>query len=289
MTDTHLSEIYHTTEAGVIAELAAAATDPQAHEIAGRTVLTGAYREDWAIRHLDLESFEAAPHRKRGVVHVRDTDGLLAYLDLQMGTIDDHGGADVDRLPVVYYDPEKFLAVAVLNGHTDAGPGWGDHRAELQLQATPEWKAWTAVDRQFISAGDFAEFIEEWRHTISDPPTGDLLDMVRSFRATTKMAFRQEVVDKNGDRALEYVEETAATAGSKGQLEIPDGFGLVLAPFVGADAKVLPARFRYRLAEGRVSFGVVLEQPALVAKAAFDAELGRVIQHAPFVLINGRP
>ena len=113
--------------------------------------------------------------------------------------------------------------------------------------------------------------------------------MVRSFRATTKVAFRQEVVDKSGARALEYVEETAATAGSKGQLEIPDGFGLVLAPFVGADIKALPARFRYRLAEGRVSFGVVLEQPAQVAKAAFDAELARIAQHAPFVLINGRP
>lgn len=237
----------------------------------------------WASSDLD-----AAPHRKRGTVHVRDTDGLLAYLDLQMGTLDEHGGI-VDRLPVVYYDPERFSAVAVLNGHTDAGPGWGDHTCQLQLQATPEWQAWAGIDRKFVSATDFAEFIEEWRHTISDPPTADLLDMVRSFRATTKVAFRQEVVDKNGDRALEYVEETAAQAGTKGQLEIPDGFGLVLAPFVGADAKVLPARFRYRLAEGRVSFGVVLEQPAQVAKAAFDAELLRIGQHAPFVLINGRP
>jgi len=33
----------------------------------------------------------------------------------------------------------------------------------------------------------------------------------------------------------------------------------------------------------------VLEQPALVAKAAFDAEVTRIGQHAPFVLINGRP
>ncbi len=277
------------TEAGVVSHLAAQAASYTSLSINGRTVQTGAYPPGWTMQAADLEHLDAAPHRKRGTAQVRDTDGLLAYLDLQMGTLDDHGGAAVDRLPVVYYDPEKFSAVAVLNGHTDAGPGWGDHRAELQLQATPEWKAWTGIDRQFLPAGDFAEFIEEWRHTIADPPTGDLLDMVRSFRATTKVAFRQEVVDKSGARALEYVEETAATAGSKGQLEIPDGFGLVLAPFVGADAKALPARFRYRLAEGRVAFGVVLEQPAQVAKAAFDAELARIGQHAPFVLINGRP
>ncbi len=287
MTDTPLPEIV--TEADAIATLAQAAADPNYDTVNGRKVLWGSYPQGWDIHVADLEDLEPAPHRKRGAVHVRDTDGLLAYLDLQMGTLDDHGGAAVDRLPVVYYDPEKFSAVAVLNGHTDAGPGWGDHRAELQLQATPEWQAWAAIDRRFLPATEFAEFIEEWRHTIADPPTGDLLDMVRSFRATTKVAFRQEVVDKSGARALEYVEETAATAGSKGQLEIPDGFGLVLAPFVGADPKALPARFRYRLSEGRVSFGVVLEQPAQVAKAAFDAELARIGQHAPFVLINGRP
>ncbi len=279
MTDTPLAEIGHTTEAGVIAELAAASTTPELFDINGRTIQVGAYPGDWRIQIHDAEHLYPAPHRKRGTVHVRDTDGLLAYLDLQVD----------DTRPVIYYDPEKFSAVAVLNGHTDAGPGWGDHRAELQLQATPEWQAWAAIDRRFLAATEFAEFIEEWRHTISDPPTADLLDMVRSFRATTKVAFRQEVVDKSGARALEYVEETAATAGSKGQLEIPDGFGLVLAPFVGADAKALPARFRYRLTGSSVSFGVVLEQPAQVAKAAFDAELARIGQHAPFVLINGRP
>ncbi len=279
----------HTTEADAIAELAAIATKPVVQEFAGRSVLFNAQPTDWRIDALDLEHLDAAPHRKRGTVHVRDTDGLLAYLDLQMGTLDEHGGAAVDRLPVVYYDPERFSAVAVLNGHTDAGPGWGDHRAELQLQATPEWQAWNRIDREFMAASAFAEFIEEWRHTISDPPTADLLDMVRSFRATTKVVFRQELVDKSGDRALEYVTETEAQAGAKGQLEIPDGFDLILSPFVGADPKALPARFRYRLNGGQASFGVVLEQPALVAKAAFDAELGRVIQHAPFVLINGRP
>lgn len=276
------------TEADTIAQYAIGSQSPDRMDVEGGRVLYGAYPPGWALHQLDLVQYENRPRRKTGTAAVRDTDGLLAYLDLQMGTLDEHGGA-VDRLPVIYFDPERFSAVAVLNGHTDAGPGWGDHRAELQLQATPEWQAWAGIDRKFLTATEFAEFIEEWRHTISDPPTADLLDMVRSFRATTKVAFRQEVVDKSGARALEYVEETAATAGSKGQLEIPDGFGLVLAPFVGADAKALPARFRYRLTGSSVSFGVVLEQPAQVAKAAFDAELTRIGQHAPFVLINGRP
>lgn len=283
MTTTEPIEIV--TEADAIAALARAAAKPEAVDVDGRVVLHGAYPNTWSIGVADTEHLYPAPHRKRGTVHVRDTDGLLAYIDLQTGGWDE----GETTLPTIYYNPAAFSALAVFNGHSYQGPGWGDHICQLQLEPTPEWQAWAGIDRRFLTATEFAEFIEEWRHTISDPPTADLLDMVRSFRATTKVAFRQEVVDKSGARALEYVEETAATAGSKGQLEIPDGFGLVLAPFVGADAKALPARFRYRLAEGRVSFGVVLEQPAQVAKAAFDAELNRIGQHAPFVLINGRP
>lgn len=267
------------TEADAIAQLAMASNEPTAYQINGRMVQTGAYPPGWTMQAADLEHLDATPHRKRGTAQVRDTDGLLAYIDLQ----------GVAEQPTIYYSPADFTALAVFNGHDETGPGWGDHRCQLTLQATPEWLAWAGIDRKFLTATEFAEFIEEWRHTISDPPTADLLDMVRSFRATTKVAFRQEVVDKSGARALEYVEETAATAGSKGQLEIPDGFGLVLAPFVGADAKALPARFRYRLTGSSVSFGVVLEQPAQVTKAAFDAELARIGQHAPFVLINGRP
>ena len=288
MTDTPLTEIGHTTEAGVIADLAASATTPDVLNINGRTIQVGAYPGDWRIQIHDAEHLYPTPHRKRGTVHVRDTDGLLAYLDLQMGTLGEHGGT-VDRLPVVYYDPEKFSAVAVLNGHTDAGPGWGDHQTELQLRTTDEWRAWTGIDRDFNPAGPFAEFIEEWRHTIADPTTADLLDLVRSFRATTKVTFRQELVDKSGDRALEYVTETEAQAGAKGTLPIPDEFTLALAPFDGAEPRLVRARFRYRLNGGAASFGVVLEQPAPVAKAAFDAEVTRIGQHAPFVLINGRP
>ncbi len=276
------------TEAGCVAELAQAAIEPSDITINGRRVLLAQLPHSWTLQQLDLEHLEAAPHRKRGTVAVHTTQSLLDYLDLQMGTLTEHGGA-VDRLPTIWVQPDAFTAVAILNGHTDAGPGWGDHRAELHLRRTPEWNAWVNADKAWFTAAEFAELIEEWRHTISDPPTADLLDMVRHFRATTKVTFRQEVVDKSGDRALEYVTETEATAGPSGKLEIPDGFGLVLAPFEGAEPRALRARFRYRLDGGQARFGVVLEQPALVAKAAFDAEVVRIEQHAPFVVLVGTP
>jgi hypothetical protein len=107
--------------------------------------------------------------------------------------------------------------------------------------------------------------------------------------STTKVTFRDEIVEKSGDRALEYVTETTAGAGKAGKLEIPDGFELVLAPFEGAEPRQIHARFRYRLDDGAALFGIVLDQPNQVAKAAFDAEVARIRDHAPFVVMTGNP
>lgn len=277
-----------TDNVDAIAELAQSAVEPTALTTAdGTRLLYGAYPPGWQLHTgaIDTEQHEKQPYRKRGTVTVRDTASLLAYIDLQGGPWDEADTA----LPTIYYSPAEFRAVAIFNGHDVTGPGWGDHRCQLTLKPTDEWLAWTRADKEFSSATAFAELIEEWRHTIAEPATADLLDMVRSFRATTKVSFRQEIVDKSGDKALEYVTETDAQAGAKGELPIPDGFDLVLAPFEGAQPRPLRARFRYRLNGGTASFGVVLEQPAQVAKAAFEAELDRIREHAPFVLINGQP
>ena len=130
MTDTEntRAEIGHITEAGVIADLAATATEPTEHGIEGGLVLTGAYPKGWQIQHLDLVQYEARPRRKIGTTKVADTDGLLAYIDLQLGAWDE--GTTV--LPTIYHEPKAFRATAVFNDHTDVGPGWGDHRAVLQ-------------------------------------------------------------------------------------------------------------------------------------------------------------
>jgi hypothetical protein len=51
----------------------------------------------------------------------------------------------------------------------------------------------------------------------------------------------------------------------------------------------LPARFRYRISDGKASFGVVLEQPALVAKAAWQVEVDKIDAHGDYRLMVGRP
>ena len=109
-----------------------------------------------------------------------------------------------------------------------------------------------------------------------------------STRASTFALIRTSV----GSDSVGLSFAVTASAGPNrrnGTLEIPEGFGLVMAPFDGAPPVNVPARFRYRVGDGRATFGVVLEQAAKIQRDAFDAEVERIRVHAPFVVMVGTP
>lgn len=218
---------------------------------------------------IDLDRYSATPDRHRGTAKLRDPKSFLAYV--AQITSD----TDWEHQVGYYGDPDTLKVVAVFNDHGGL-PGWRDFRAELTFERTPEWLAWTKADKQFGSASAFAEHVEDWRHTILEPDAAAIVDMVRSFKATRTVSFRDEIVDRSGDRAIEWVQETQAGT-TKGSLEIPDSFTLQLAPFIGAEQTELVARFRYRLDDGQATFGVSLEQPDKLIRDAFENEVLELI------------
>lgn len=265
------------TDGPLIAELAKASLTPDTIADADgnqrATYLrdtTGQVRET-----IDLEKLEPAPYRKRGTARFSETESLLEYVRRQT------------EGPAFYAHPPEFSVAAVFNDHELDQPGWRDHMAALRLKPTPEWAAWTGLNRKYSTATQFAEFIEEWRHTVAEPPTADLLDLIRSFRATKKVTFRDEIIDKSGDRALEYVTDTEAQG--TGTLAVPDSLTLVMAPFEGAAEVSIVARFRYTIDEGSARFGVVLDQPDKVARDAFDVEILKIETETDQTVMVGYP
>lgn len=270
---TELESIDIVTEADAIAVQAQAAVTPT--ELVEDRLDGGIYPHDWRPQIIDLEEYGDTPARKRGRARFDDTASLLAY------------SGDQGDLATFYADPGAFTITAVFNDHRFDTPGWRDFTAQLRLKATPEWLAWRGIDRMFNSATALAEFIEDWRHTIAEPATSDLLDLIRTFRATKRVTFRDEIVDRSGDRALEYVTETEASG--KGELAIPESFTLALAPFEGAAVVAIQARFRYRLNDGNASFGIVLDQPDKLARDAFQVELAKVAEATGETVLIGSP
>ncbi len=270
----------------LVADLARAAAAPTEITAGGRTYLTGAYPDDWTIQTEEITDPDRPPARKTGKYVLADVDSFLTYIQRQ--TANELAATTAEALPSIYLDPARLRARAIFDDHTADGAGHRDHTAELALTYSAEWDAWATFDRKLVPAPEFADFIDEWRHTISDPPTADLLDLVRNFRATKKVTYGRDIVEKSGDITLEWSEET--TAGHRsGTLEIPEGLMLIMAPFDGAAPVQLRARFRYKVDDGMARFGVILEQPVKLIREAFDAEVARIREAGAFDVMVGWP
>lgn len=244
------------TEAGAVAEIAYAAagtTDVEPGQILS-AVSTGG-----VIRMMDTIEYAAQPRRKRGIVVAHDAPAFIAYLSK-------HALEETE----VWADIANQQLVAVINAPGVSNSGWGDHRVALALRKTPAWVAWAKYDRQFMAQVLFAEHVEERLIDFVTPLGAEMLELSQSFKAHKNVKFESSKRLTSGETTLEYREQTEATAGKKGDVAIPDIFTLALSPFDGCDAYKVKARLRYRITDGTLSLGYVLERPEDVLRAAFD-------------------
>lgn len=231
------------------------------------------------------EKFGEHPARKRGTVHVHDAASFIEYLSK-------HGLAASE----VYADTARQRLVAVVNAHAatdtnlDEGiAGHGDHRIELELLPTEEWKAWTALDKKLLVQSAFAEHLEDNAADVVDPDAATMLEIASSLIATTGADFKSGIRLDNGQVQFRFEETTTARAGHSGDLDIPTEFTIAIAPFVGSDPVELTARFRYRINNGALGLSYALLRPEQVARQAFldHVEAVRDAIAAPVYL--GRP
>lgn len=224
-----------------------------------------------------LETSRPTPRRKKGVVALTTPASLSQYVDAHKGD-----GTEI------YADWRARRATAVLNDH-GGHAGWGDHRAVLTLMATPEWTTWTALDGKYMSQVEFAEHIIDTTADVVDPPAADLLEMAETFTATKTLNFKSGNRLKDGQRQLTYVEVVEAQAGAAGNVTIPDSILLRLAPFDGAEPVEMGARVRYRINDGALRLGYVLDRPDLVLRTAFAAVVEGIEARTGITALWGTP
>lgn len=215
-----------------------------------------------------LEEHLPAPTRIRERLHLLDADTFIAYVN-----------RFASSASVVFCNgPEGRTFTAVLDYHQPDQPSWGNHRASYQCPTTVEWGRWRQADRKKLTQAEFAEFIEDNVKDIVQPdgnlaaPTAaDMLEISRTLEAKKNISFRQGTRLDNGQVQLTYNEQIDGRAGEAGQLSIPEQFFVAVKPFLGGDAFCVPARFRYRIAEGRLIMWYELVRPDKVLEEAYSA------------------
>lgn len=231
--------------------------------------------DDSRFEIIDTEAHAASPYAKRGNVNLHEQGSLIHYVK------DHHGNGTA-----LYADIDKNTVVAVLNGHAaswDGGeefsdqPGWGDHRAWLNLRLTPEWKRWATHDGKAQGQEAFAEFIEDSVADIVDPSGATMLELAQTFEAKKDVAFRSQTRLSDGQRQLTYTENIEARGGSGGQLAVPSQLELGISPYEGGQPYKITARLRFRLGgEGKLTIGYILDRPDDILRAAFNDVVGEI-------------
>ena len=205
---------------------------------------------------LDLaEEHGDKPRRHRGSVQLTTVDALTAYLKVH-----------ADEGTTVWVHPTSGRVEAVIDDHTKDQPAFGEHRAVLQLDPTPAWKAWTAIDGSMLKQRDFAEFIEDNLLDIVVPDAATLLEVAQTLSGKTDVEWKSARRLQDGSVDVRFTETVDAQAGIAGDLPIPTAFVLKLAPFRGEEPTDVHGRLRWRLNGGQLTLGIRLDQPHLIVE-----------------------
>lgn len=249
----------HETEADTVAHLADIAAANQRVAIApGKVYLV---RDgDGGLRVIDTDAYAEVPRRDTGSRSVTDAKSFVEYVNRHA-----HRGTEV------YAHTNTAKVIAVIDSHEGAGlnPGWQKHRVSLDLEFSKAWATWAKADGQMFGQVEFADFLDDRYLDVIEPDPARMIDIARTFQAKTKVDFESGVREHSGDVKLNFVEETTAKAGQKGDIEIPSRIQLALRPYVGGPIYSIWASFRYRLHGGNVSLGFKLERPENILEAAF--------------------
>lgn len=246
--------------------------------------------ESQRVEYVDLEQYRDIPDRATGRVTLRDAGSFTTYVQRHIDP----------RSTTIWADIASASITAVINDHDQHAepvdgvaqgedlPGWGDHRAKLELLASLDWKHWLAADGKYMTQDQFAEHLEDGAEAITSPSPAEMLEVAQTFHATSGVNFESSK-RLSGDIEFAYSETTGARAGERGRLEVPQIFELALAPFDGGEVYPLAARFRYRLANGGLSLGYRLIRPDRVRQLAFDELIETIGTQLDLPVMAGTP
>ena len=220
-----------------------------------------------------------APRRPRGTTVTYDVDSLAV-----MWAKFAFGGSEL------FGDPNRHVFTGVLNADQSQGTaGFRDHRVELPLQKSLAWQKWTAINGDMLSQVEFAEFLEARLVDVVRPTGADMLELATTLEASSSVEFKSAVSLASGVRQFAFEETQTTRAGQTGSLEIPKEIELGIAPFEGGEPFRVTARFRYRIRNGSLTLGVVLDQPEEVVRAAFSDFAERVAVACSATVLLGTP
>ncbi len=177
----------------------------------------------------------------------------------------------------------KFVAVMDFHEPGDK-PAHCAHVATYAPRYSDQWAKWTKATT--FEQVPFAEFIEENRTEIEAPPAAQLLDIIRTFKASKKVDFDSVVYQANGDVRLGYSEQSEAKGAQSSAL--PEQMTLGIPVYFRGRLYAVGVWIRYRVGNGKVTFQLKVDRPDVIEDDAFKELTEKVAADTGIEVYLGR-
>jgi uncharacterized protein YfdQ (DUF2303 family) len=296
------------SEAEKVAELAKAAVrQPQLMDVEDgeslRQMLILPTEDGGYEKHLVidlLKEHQSAPARRKGQANLTDLASFIAHVNRFK---------DEDSVLFADRSTASPALLAVLDYHRKGAvgnPRFGQHRARYAFPLSTEWVAWASHNGKSMGQEEFARFLEDRLVDVMDPEcAGDsakafvsllscgfaspsmLLTLSRGLSVHVGRKIANHANLSNGESTMSFVEEHSDAAGKP--LKIPGAMLLALSIFKNGPRYQLPARLRYRVQGGAVSWSYELSRADAVSDHAIGEACDIAQKETELPLFLGSP
>jgi uncharacterized protein YfdQ (DUF2303 family) len=239
-----------------------------------------------------FERYRIRPERKVGAAQVDTLRSFVALVDRHKTTAS-----------VIFAKTElpQPSFTAVIDYHDlDGDPDNLKHRVHYAFPLSEEFKTWSNNNANAMTQAEFAEFIEENIANIAHPlpeesaeygelfraPLASPVDMMtlsRGLEVTVNSSAKGAHRLQSGEMQIAYTEEHQTN------LVVPGLFMVSIPVFFAGERVRLPARLRYRVSNGRVSWFYQLYRHEEIVRERVIADLQIAQAETGLPVYEGRP
>jgi len=247
-----------------------------------------------------LDEYLDRPERIVGIAVLTDLESFIAHTNR----------FKIEESSIFANDANCTLTTVFDYHSNQSTPAFGKHRANYECPKSESWEGWNAFACEVHTQEEMAEFLEDRIMDIGVVDTGNpeyaeaveigiklhkeyalpnkLLELSAKMALTVEMKVGREVNRSSGEAVLSYSEEHKdAATGEK--LKVPGLFLLSIEVFRDGAVHHIPARLRYQVKNGTITWKVELYRPDLALKEAFDKVCSLAAGTTGLPLYRGSP
>jgi uncharacterized protein YfdQ (DUF2303 family) len=194
---------------------------------------------------------------------------------------------------------------AVIDYHgAQAAARWGKHRITYAFPVTDEFKVWIEKNGKPMEQAEFASFLEDHAAELSAAygpeaaeyetlfkekfaTPADLISLSRNLEIHVSAKVKRAERLQTGERTIEFVEDHLNAKGE--QVDIPGIFMVSLPAFIDGENVRIPARLRYRVQGGSITWFYQLYRWQFWLRDQVKNDLDTVKQQTELPTFEGSP